>query len=108
MSLTKRMMEAGYRYSDKFVCAKCFDDYAIRNFIEANLAASECSFCRREDEDTNIAAEGDAVIKFVLSGIRSEYSTVNDEWVPYDQEEQEYIVPTYSISDLIHDEYPEI
>lgn len=108
MSLSKRMMEAGYRFSDKLVCADCFDDYAIKAFIRASLTGEECSFCGQEDGEANIAAEGNAVIDFILSGIHSEYSTVNQENPIWDPEENEYAVPTYSISDLVHSEHPDI
>ncbi|HTT57301.1 MAG TPA: hypothetical protein VMF63_09335, partial [Opitutaceae bacterium] len=59
----ERQMEEGWRSKQGFVCARCFKDYGIQKFIEANATANECSYCGRE-EGKPIAAELDEVMSF--------------------------------------------
>ena len=98
----------GYSRTDKAICASCFDDYAIRDFIAKNATGPVCSFCGQRDIRENIAADGNAVLAFVLRGLWSEYSDVDTEGVPYDSEDDEYIIPVYSNYDLFHEELADI
>ena len=51
----------------KFVCADCFKDYAIRDFIRSKAIHSICTYCGRQDTKP-ISACMSAVIDFLLDG----------------------------------------
>jgi hypothetical protein len=108
MGFAKRQWEEErarpYSLSDKSVCVRCFDDYAIKNFIKTIVSAKECSFCGLRNRRKNIAAPGNAVLEFILRGINSEYGDVDEEAVPYDGEEGEYMVPVFDIYDILHEQ----
>src|ERR1035437_1524429 len=112
MGIAKRLWEEeqARRYSstDKFVCARCFDDYAIKDFIKANASVKQCSFCSHRNPRKNIAAPGNAVLEFILRGIDSEYDDADSHALPYDSEEGEYMVPIYNIFDIIYEQHPDI
>ena len=98
----------GAQHEEKFVCDRCFDDYAIKDFIKAHATARQCSFCGRRNLRKDIAALGRDVLAFIRSGLRSEYDYVDNHALPYDDEEGRYTVPVYDMWDLIHDQLPEI
>ena len=52
----ERQMEEGWSSIGGAVCAECFTDYAIKEFIHANLTELTCSYCSRTSESP-IAAE---------------------------------------------------
>jgi RES domain-containing protein len=91
-----------------FVCARCFDDYAIEEFIKAHAVKKQCSFCGRRNLRKAIAAPGEDVLEFFLRGIGSEFDDVGRHSLPFDQEEGKYIVPVYGIWDLVHDQFADI
>jgi len=77
MGHAKRDWEAklvrGYdNAADKYVCSKCFDDYAICEFINENAVESVCDYCGNEASDT-IAVPVEDVIGFILEGIETEW-----------------------------------
>ncbi len=112
MGMAKRLWEEeqgrGYSLSDKFVCVRCFDDYAIKEFIKTVVSAKQCSFCGLRNQRKNIAAPGNAVLEFILRGINSEYGDVDGEAVPYDGEEGRYMVPVFDIYDIVHEQHSDI
>ncbi len=58
--------------ADKYVCAKCFSDYAIKEFIEQNAFDKKCSYCPNESDEP-IAAPLEEVIEFIREGIETEW-----------------------------------
>ncbi len=73
MGYAKAQMEKGFSSAgDTFVCADCFEDYAIRNFIESIAENNECDYCGETSEEA-VAAPIDDVIEFIVNGIESEY-----------------------------------
>jgi HEPN/RES N-terminal domain 1/RES domain/Protein of unknown function (DUF2934) len=112
MGFAKRQWEEErarpYSLNDKSVCVRCFDDYAIKNFIKTIVSEKQCSFCGLRNRRKSIAAPGNAVLEFILRGINSEYGDVDEEAVPYDSEEGEYIVPVFDIYDILHEQLPDI
>ncbi|MBV5327016.1 MAG: RES domain-containing protein [Chlorobium sp.] len=73
MGYAKAQMEKGFSsVGDTFVCADCFEDYAIQNFIESIAENNECDYCGETSEEA-IAAPIDNVIEFIVNGIESEY-----------------------------------
>lgn len=57
---------------DKYVCADCLEDYAIREFIKENAVEKECSYCRRKSKSP-IAAKLEIVVDFICQGINTEW-----------------------------------
>ncbi|MGC2742712.1 MAG: HEPN-associated N-terminal domain-containing protein [Candidatus Angelobacter sp.] len=112
MGYAKRLWEdeQGRRYShtDKSVCDRCFDDYAIKAFIRGNASSRACSFCNRRNIRRNIAASGDAVLEFILEGIDSEYDDADTHALPYDDEEGTCMVPVYYIGEIVYEQHPSI
>jgi len=58
--------------ADKYVCAKCFSDYAIKAFIEQNAFSEKCSYCSNESDEP-IAAPLEEVVEFIREGIETEW-----------------------------------
>jgi len=58
----------------KYVCANCFNDYAIREFINSHLKWKTCTYCGRKSSQ-RISASLHEVLAFIVNGIRSE-------WIP--------------------------
>src|SRR6266496_5470483 len=74
MGIAKSQLEKGFLgIGGKFVCAYCFEDYAIKSFVEANAENHECDYCGELSDDEPIAAYIDDVIEFIIAGIESEY-----------------------------------
>jgi len=81
-----RQMELGYSLvGEKYVCPECFEDYAIKAFIENNATQVECSYCGRVGSEP-IAAHMDDVLAFIAEGIRHEWSNPESE-LPYESRE---------------------
>jgi hypothetical protein len=93
---------------EQFVCARCFDDYAIEEFVEAHAVRKQCSFCGRRNLRKGIAASGREVLEFILRGINSEYDDLGNHSLPYDREEDRYMVPVYDIWDIVHEQLTDI
>ena len=80
--------ERGYRYvGDKWVCAECFCDNAIRAFIIQRAEASACSYCEREADGESIAAPLDDVLGLIVRGLEKIYRDPNDEGVLWESAE---------------------
>lgn len=96
-----RQSEQGWSsVGDKWVCAKCFDDYAIVGFIEDNAGEKRCSYCDRSSRK-EIAAHMDKVLEFIAAGIRSEYDDAGN-GVGCDSSEGGYYgAPTWDSWDLL-------
>ena len=95
-----RQMEQGWSpIGNKQVCANCFEDYAIKQFIEQNVAANRCSYCRRRGRK-QIAAEIDDVIEFIAAGISTEYEDPVHS-VGWDSAEGGWLLPTMDARDLL-------
>lgn len=56
-----------------FVCADCFGDKHLKAFIEDAASSTECDFCNRESETTNIAAPLEEVVELILEAVDREY-----------------------------------
>ena len=66
--------------ADKYVCAECFSDYAIKEFIEQNAVDEKCSYCSNQS-DKPIAAPLEELIEFIREGIETEWDDpVNCVW----------------------------
>lgn len=63
---------------DYSVCARCFDDKYIEEFIESTVDSPECDFCGRKSRVKNIAAPLDGVVDFILEAVNREYERAVD------------------------------
>lgn len=57
---------------EKYVCADCFSDYAIKAFIEDNAVETYCSYCGKTS-DSLISVHFSDLFHFILEGIESEW-----------------------------------
>lgn len=68
-----RRVALGYsNVPDKYVCAECFDDYAIKNFINKNIVENKCSYCDNKSRK-KISAKLENVMDFICQGINTEW-----------------------------------
>ncbi len=67
--------EQGWDFLDEdvHVCAECFDDEAIKQFIESNAEEKECFYCQASSEKA-IAASMNEVLTIIGSAVKSEYT----------------------------------
>ncbi len=72
---------------DQFVCAECFDDIGIRQFIKDNAVSTDCSFCDKQYEDRS-AISIDKLTEYIGDRLYEEYDMVENwlgridgEWV---------------------------
>ncbi len=87
-------------YEKKCICANCFEDYAIRDFIYVNAEKERCDYCRTVASKP-IAAPIDKVGGFIVERIETEWGDPNDEGVPWDSGEGGWVIPgVYDTYDL--------
>lgn len=58
---------------EKFVCADCFGDYAIKDFINSKVSEKHCDYCGKISQSDDIAAPLEDVVEFILEGIQYEW-----------------------------------
>ena len=97
----KQQEEGWSPIGDKQVCDRCFEDYAVKDFIIENVTANRCSYCRRKSKKP-IAAEIDDVIEFVAQGINTEYEDPVHS-VGWDSAEGGWLLPTMDARELLSD-----
>ena len=85
----------------KWVCAKCFEDDAIREFIEEQAIQKRCSYCRRFSRKA-LAAHMDDVLGFIAEGINSEYEDAANS-VHWESAEGGYTLATMDSWELLEE-----
>lgn len=93
---------------DKYVCPKCFDDYALASFVKDNASEKKCDYCGRTSKGKPIAAPIDDVMAEISKGIRSEWGHPDDVGVPYESAEGGYQGDVMPTRDLINDELGDV
>ena len=88
---------------DKWVCAKCFDDAALADFVSENAVEHECDYCGRKSKKKPIGISIDEVMEVIDEGIRSEWGHPDDEGVAYETAEGGYQGEVLGTYDLIYD-----
>ncbi|MCK4435484.1 RES domain-containing protein [Candidatus Bathyarchaeota archaeon] len=73
---------------DKYVCAGCFEDYAIKEFIKETAVEKKCSYCNKKSK-VPIAAELEIVVDFICQGINTEWEDPVEN-LPYESAEGGY------------------
>lgn len=97
--------ERGYAsLGDKFVCARCFSDYALAGFVTENASGKHCDYCGRSSRRKAIAVAIDDVLAEIASGIWSEWGAPEDEGVPYESREGGWQGTVISSWELFYDE----
>lgn len=89
---------------DKYVCAKCFADYALAKFVRENAVSKHCDYCGCTSKGRPIAAPIDDVMEEISAGIHSEWSHPDEVGVPYETAEGGYQGNVIDTWDLIHEE----
>ena len=72
----------------KFVCAECFEDLGIRDFIEQNAMSTRCSFCDVSQNDVAVASFYD-VVEHIETSLFYEWDNA-DNWLGYESREGGY------------------
>ncbi len=84
------MNEYSIAQSDKFVCAQCFEDYAIKDYIAANAVNTSCDYCKRSSQFL-IAAPLHEVGDLIFRSILFEWNPdPRDEGISWDYEDEEW------------------
>lgn len=78
------MSALGYEsLGDRYVCSHCFNDYAIRDFIESVAEERKCDYCGGRGKKPS-AAHMDRVLGFIAEGMRVEWGDPNQEGVGWE------------------------
>ena len=72
----------------KHVCADCFEDAGIRDFIELNSMDARCKFCFSTQDSVAVASLHD-VVEHIESSLLYEWDNA-DNWLPYESREGGY------------------
>ncbi|MDP2045203.1 MAG: HEPN-associated N-terminal domain-containing protein, partial [Deltaproteobacteria bacterium] len=97
----KEQQGGGASLGDKYVCAKCFNDYALKKFVSEYALGNACDYCGRKSQRL-IAASIEAVLKEISIGIGSEWGNPDNERIDFeDGEYQGNVIETY---ELFYDE----
>jgi hypothetical protein len=93
----------------KYVCAECFEEEFLKQFVRNHAEASECDYCGSTAEDLTgndaapIAAPFDSVMEIIAEGLHSEWNDADNESIPYESAEGGYQANTYSSYQLVWD-----
>jgi HEPN superfamily RES-like protein/RES domain-containing protein len=81
-----------YAPIDKTVCANCFEDYAIKEFINSRAENKKCDYCGIESKDEFISVGIEDVIDLIRIAIDTEWDKAV-ETLPYESREGGYLSP---------------
>ncbi len=84
-------------YEDAYVCAACFEDEALKGFVEGEAAARTCTFCGT-GSDEPIAAPLVEVLLYIKESLDREYDVAENK-LPRD--EGEYIGQVWTTQELL-------
>ncbi|MBB6624812.1 RES domain-containing protein [Clostridium gasigenes] len=91
--------ERGYGSINSIVCADCFGDYSLKNFIELNGEVDECDYCKNE----GLVVELEVIIGKIVDGIKFEYEDANG-CMGWDGREGGFVgANTYDTYDLVRE-----
>lgn len=117
--------DQGWRFKDgKYVCAACFEDYAIKGFIEEHALGNLCSYCGQTADET-MAAELNDVLSFIADGLRIEWmdptsilgwesaeggwqGTVYDTWDLFREELDEFPFQNDAVAEEVLDSFSDL
>jgi hypothetical protein len=84
---------------EAYVCADCFDDPGIREFIEATADSQTCSFCGKTT-DKPIAAALSTVVEYIEACVEHEYTDPAD-CLPFESAEGGYQGEVWTSAELL-------
>lgn len=84
-----------------YVCADCFEDRGLRQYIIHNGQPGSCSFCQHKSP---YAIQLFDLLEFILKGLYLEWGQPENEGLPYETREGGWIGDVYDNWDLFHDE----
>jgi hypothetical protein len=93
----------------KYVCAECFDEDFLKQFVKEHAEVSVCDYCGSTaveltgDETALIAAPFDSVMEIIAEGLQSEWNDADNENIPYESAEGGYQGNIYQSYDLVWD-----
>lgn len=93
-----KQQEQGWRAVDysRMVCAKCFEDDAIRNFVRNGATAKKCSYCRRRSKKP-IAVPMNDVLELIGESLGHEYADPAHENA---RDDGEWVIEPKTIGDV--------
>jgi HEPN/RES N-terminal domain 1/RES domain len=94
--------ERGYWQVDGHVCADCFLDSTLKQYVRDNAISHECDYCDKRSEQP-IAAPFDDVMHVILTGIDFEWNNPDSEGILYESAEGGYQAPLSDTYELLHD-----
>jgi hypothetical protein len=80
--------EQGWRFIGSHVCADCFTDEAIKEFVTGKVVENECDYCGRSADDP-MAAPLDEVLDLMAEALSIEWGDAVNE-LPYESAEGGY------------------
>jgi len=86
-------------YEDHYVCAECFGDHSLKDFIEGESQAKTCTFCGVESDEP-IAAPIVEVLLYINECLEREYDVAENK-LPYESAEGGYIGETWTTEELL-------
>ena len=89
-------------YEDDYVCADCFDDDGLKNFVEATAVKKACTFCDVRADDP-IAAPFLQAIEHMSDCLAREYD-IAENCLPYQGAEGGYLWTVWTTYELLTDE----
>jgi len=93
--------EQGWWFTRTHVCAECFTDETIKEFVTGQLVANKCNYCGRSSNQP-IAALLDSVLGLMADGLSIEWSDAVNE-LPYESAEGGYQGDTYDTWEFFSD-----
>lgn len=90
------------RYHTNYVCARCFDDGALKEFVEAHAVRKICTFCGTQGDD-HIAAPFLEIIEHMSDSLTREYDTAENH-LPYESSEGGYQGTVWTTYELLVDQ----
>ncbi|WP_253770686.1 HEPN-associated N-terminal domain-containing protein [Pseudomonas aeruginosa] len=77
-------MDRGYSTVDgAYVCARCFGDEGLKEFIRQNSQPGKCSYCERRRRVCSL----NQVIEHIMNSVRLEWGHPANEGLPYETRE---------------------
>ena len=82
---------------DRIVCARCFEDDAIQDFIRDRANERKCSYCGRRSKKPIAVAMND-VLELIAVGLHHEYADPVEENA---RDDGEWVIEPRDISDVL-------
>ena len=86
-------------YENEYVCAACFDDRGLQDFVDCEACVTDCTFCGAES-NVPIAASLIVVLLYVHECLSREYDIAGNN-LTYDGESGSYLGQVWTTTDLL-------